>query len=106
MANREATRDAKNNPGAPADAAPSFEESIRQLGEIVTRLEEGEMSLEESLSAFEKGIALARQAQQRLDAAEARVEELLGVDEQNRAVTKPLDVEKPTRKGAADFDDE
>jgi exodeoxyribonuclease VII small subunit len=68
----------------------SFEESIKNLGDIVKRLEEGELTLEQSLQAFEQGVALARAAQARLDAAEARVDELLGVDEQGRASTKPI----------------
>lgn len=79
----------------PSEAAPqqpeTFEESIQRLGEIVDRLERGELSLEESLRAFEQGIALARDAQKRLDAAEARVDELLGVDEQGRASTRPVE---------------
>ena len=68
----------------------SFEESIKNLADIVKRLEEGELTLEQSLQAFEQGVALARAAQARLDAAEARVDELLGVDEQGRASTKPI----------------
>jgi exodeoxyribonuclease VII small subunit len=69
----------------------TFEESIRTLGEIAQRLEAGDLSLEESLLAFEKGVALARAAKARLDAAEARVEELLGVDEQGRPTTRSLE---------------
>ena len=69
----------------------SFEDAIKKLGDIVKRLEEGELTLEQSLQAFEHGVALARAAQARLDAAEARVDELLGVDDQGRASTKPLD---------------
>jgi exodeoxyribonuclease VII small subunit len=72
----------------------TFEDSIKRLGEIVQRLEAGELSLEESLKAFEQGIALARDAQKRLDAAEARVDELLGVDEQGRPSTRPIDSSK------------
>ncbi|GAC1352385.1 MAG: hypothetical protein NVS3B20_09660 [Polyangiales bacterium] len=68
----------------------SFEESIRRLGEIVKHLEGGELSLEESLKSFERGIALARDAQRNLDAAEARVDELLGVDDQGKARTKQI----------------
>ncbi len=68
----------------------SFEAAIEKLSEIVKRLEDGELDLEQSLRAFEQGIALARAAQRRLDAAEARVDELLGVDEQGRASTRPI----------------
>ena len=68
----------------------SFEDAIKRLADIVKRLEDGDLSLEESLSAFERGIALARDAQQRLDAAEARVDELIGLDERGNPVTRPL----------------
>lgn len=69
---------------------PSFEDVVCRLGEIVRRLEEGELTLEQSLEAFEQGIRLARDAQRRIDAAEARVDELLGVDEQGRPSTRPV----------------
>lgn len=68
----------------------TFEDAIKKLGGIVKRLEEGDLTLEQSLQAFEQGVALARAAQARLDAAEARVDELLGVDEQGRASTRPI----------------
>jgi exodeoxyribonuclease VII small subunit len=73
-----------------AQAPTSFEDAIKRLSEIVKRLEEGELSLEDSLAAFERGIALARDAQQRLDAAEARVDELIGVDDRGNPVTRPV----------------
>ena len=75
---------------AKGDAPTSFEDAIKRLGDIVKRIEEGDLSLEDSLSAFERGIALARDAQQRLDAAEARVDELIGLDERGNPVTRPL----------------
>jgi len=81
--------------GADEPDASSFEASIRKLGDIVQRLESGELSLEESLRAFEQGVALARAAKERLDAAEARVEELLAVDAQGRATTRSLDRATP-----------
>ncbi len=56
----------------------TFEQSLDQLEQIVQHLERGEVSLEESLTAFERGIELARQCQQRLDDAEQRVETLYG----------------------------
>ena len=84
----------RESPKAPgktdAQAPTSFEDAIKRLSEIVKRLEEGELSLEDSLSAFERGIALARDAQQRLDAAEARVDELIGVDDRGNPVTRPV----------------
>lgn len=57
-----------------------FEKSIDELETIVEQLETGELSLEESLKAFEKGVALTRQCQQALDDAEKKVEILTGTD--------------------------
>ncbi|GIU81500.1 MAG: exodeoxyribonuclease VII small subunit [Acidobacteria bacterium] len=55
----------------------SFEESMRQLEEIVQKLEEGNLPLEESLRLFEEGIKLSRKCQERLDQIERRIELLL-----------------------------
>ena len=78
-------------PKASAAAPPSFEDGIRRLGEIVEKLESGELPLEASLTLFEEGVKLARVAQERLDAADKRIEELLGVDDDGEPVTRPLD---------------
>lgn len=68
----------------------SFEQSMERLTSIVEELEGGALSLEESLRFFEEGVRLARASQIRLDQAEARVEELLGVDE-NGPITEDLE---------------
>lgn len=52
----------------------SFEKSLSQLQNIVTQLEKGELSLEDSLEQFEKGIALARECQDLLNKAEQKIE--------------------------------
>lgn len=54
----------------------SFEESIAELETIVERMESGELSLESSLEAFEKGMHLSREAQAALASAELKVQEL------------------------------
>lgn len=51
-----------------------FEQSITKLEEIVAQLEKGELTLEESLKQFEKGISLARQCQDVLTKAEQKIE--------------------------------
>ena len=51
-----------------------FEQSIRELEEIVKQLEKGELPLEESLKQFEKGINLARGCQDILNQAEQKIE--------------------------------
>ena len=75
---------------SPPAGGPSFEAAIKRLTEIVQTLERGELPLEESLRLFEEGVRLSRVSQQRLDAAEKRVEQLLAVDDQGRARTAPF----------------
>jgi exodeoxyribonuclease VII small subunit len=52
----------------------TFEESLNELDAIVTKLEEGDMPLEESLEIFERGVKLARECKERLAKAERRIE--------------------------------
>jgi exodeoxyribonuclease VII small subunit len=85
----------KNKRAAKATAQPTsapgdFEASIRRLGEIVDTLEQGELPLEESLQLFEEGVRLARGSQKVLDDAEARVEQLLSVDDEGNALSREL----------------
>jgi len=54
-----------------------FEEALEELEELVTSMEDGELSLEESLQAFEKGIKLTRECQTALKNAEQKVQVLL-----------------------------
>lgn len=68
----------------------SFEDAMRRLSAIVEELEGGELSLEHSLKRFEEGIKLARKSQARLDAAEAKVEELLGFDAEGAPLTEEI----------------
>ena len=59
----------------------SFETSLAELERIVTKLEDGDLPLEESLELFEKGIKLSRECRERLTKAERRIEILMkGVD--------------------------
>ncbi len=51
-----------------------FEGSIAELQDIVTQLEKGELTLEDSLKQFEKGIHLARKCQDILNQAEQKIE--------------------------------
>jgi len=64
-----------------------FEEAMARLEEIVRRMEAGEMTLEESLKAFEEGIKLSRLCAKKLDEADRRVELLLR--EEGELVAKP-----------------
>ena len=54
-----------------------FEASLEKLEELVDRMEEGDLSLEESLSAFEQGVKLSRECQQALAEADQKVNLLM-----------------------------
>jgi exodeoxyribonuclease VII small subunit len=75
----------------PSPAPTSFEDAMKRLTEIVQTLERGDLPLEESLRLFEEGVKLSRLSQERLDAAQKKVEQLLAVDEQGRPRTQPFE---------------
>ena len=54
-----------------------FEQSLDELEQLVTRMEKGEMSLDESLAAFERGVGLYRNCRSALDVAELRVRQII-----------------------------
>lgn len=64
----------------------TFEKSLASLEKIVRQLEEGDLSLEESLKLFEDGVKLSRECQERLNQAERRIEVLLKDEEGNPAL--------------------
>lgn len=54
-------------------ATASFEDSMKELENIVERLEQGDLSLEEALTHFERGVSLTKASQQALHNAEQKV---------------------------------
>ena len=60
---------------APQETSPvaDFEASLDALEQLVGKMEDGEMSLEESLAAYERGVGLYRRCQTALEQAELRV---------------------------------
>ena len=67
-------RDAGREP-SPLDQL-SFEEALRELEETVQRLEKGELTLEDAIVVYERGMALAQHCSDALDAADLQVQEL------------------------------
>ncbi len=65
-----------------------FEHSLDELETLVEKMELGELSLEESLAAYERGVGLYRRCQQALEAAELRVRLLS--DPQDAASAQPF----------------
>ena len=71
-----------------------FEDALTRLEEIVEKLEEGDLPLEESLSAFEEGIKLSRVCAKLLNEAERKVE-ILTKGEDGQLITEPFEEELP-----------
>ncbi len=69
----ETRTDTPAQPGAIAD----FEKSLDELESLVARMEKGDLTLEDSVKAFERGMALYQNCQKALDEAELRVDMLL-----------------------------
>jgi len=59
------------------EGAAKFEDQLENLEDIVTRIDSGELSLEESIEAFERGVGLVRSLNHKLDEVERRVEVLM-----------------------------
>ena len=72
-----------------AEGNGKFEEALSELEGLVQRLEKGELPLEESLAAFERGMSLVRQLGDRLAQVEQRVEVLLRSDA-GKLLLRPL----------------
>lgn len=76
----------------PADiAALNFEDALRALEEVVRKLESGEVPLDDSIKLYERGEALRKHCQARLDAAQARIERIVAGPDGNAIGTQPFD---------------
>ncbi len=73
-----------------ADQSASFEQALEQLEESAGRLEQGDLSLEEALKVFERGVAASRICARHLDQARKRVQ-VLQEDEQGNFRLEFLD---------------
>lgn len=67
------------------DVTRDFEKTLAELEQLVTNLEQGDLSLNESLEDFKRGIELTRQCQTALDEAEQTVEVLTRIDDEDSA---------------------
>ncbi len=68
---------AQNRKTKSAQAGPGFESQLARIEEIVSRLEKGDLPLEESVQLFEEGMRLCTDCTRLLDQAETRVRVLL-----------------------------
>jgi exodeoxyribonuclease VII small subunit len=68
----------------------SFEQALKQLEEIVQRLEKGQVDLEDSIAIYERGTALKAHCEAKLRAAEARIEKIV-ITPTGKATSVPFD---------------
>ena len=73
------------------DKLPDFEKSLAELESLVEQLESGELSLDDSLRQFKRGVELTRHCQGVLTQAQQTVEKLLDIEDDSTAV--PFDDE-------------
>ncbi len=71
--------------------AKKFEDELKDLEEIVGKIDSGEVGLEDSIAAFERGVGLVRSLNQKLDEAEKKVE-VLAKNAQGELRTSPFEV--------------
>ena len=71
----------------------NFEQALAELEEIVRRLEQGDVALEDSIALYERGEALKRHCETRLRQAEAKVEKIRLSASGQPEGTEPLDTE-------------
>lgn len=76
---------------ANSNQTPSFEASLADLGDIVTKLESGGLGLSDSIAAYERGVALLRRLHDELAIAEKKVSTLVRIDEEGRPILAPAD---------------
>ena len=82
-----------------------FEDELKDLETIVSQIDSGELSLDESIGAFERGVALVKSLSQKLDEVERKVE-VLTRDAEGKLATGPLDDGEPApRRVPVDDDD-
>ncbi|HET8705171.1 MAG TPA: exodeoxyribonuclease VII small subunit [Pseudomonadales bacterium] len=72
-----------------AEQRVDFEASLKALEEIVSKMESGDLSLEDSLNAFEQGVKLSRDCQSALEQAEQRVTQL--IEKNGKIESQPFD---------------
>ncbi len=78
---------------SPTSSAPAqFESSLAELENLVKQMEQGDMTLEASLAAYERGVKLSRQCQEALSKAQFRIQELkAGAEGEATLEDLPLD---------------
>jgi len=94
----------KRKEGAVPDgsgAPPNFEGMMERLQNLVGTLEQGNLSLEDSIKSFEEGVALVKRCTEILDQAEQRIQKLTR-DAEGNPVAAPVDEDEEPDEGRGD----
>jgi exodeoxyribonuclease VII small subunit len=81
---------ARTPDSSPPSPVADFEASLDELEQLVEKMEHGDMSLEESLAAYERGVGLYRKCQGALEQAELRVRLLSDPEQPGSAEPFPI----------------
>lgn len=76
---------------APTVADMSFEDALLALEDVVRRLESGEVPLDESIALYERGEAMRKACQMRLDAAQKRIDSIVANNDGQAVSAVPFD---------------
>src|SRR5690606_23775415 len=82
---------AKKSSAKTSTKEPGFEACLKELDEIVSKLESGKLGLAESLEHYEKGVQHLQDCYKLLHDAERRIELVSQLDSTGRAITEPFD---------------
>ena len=74
-----------------SDEKPTFEKALAELDQIVRDLEDGQVSLEDSIARYEHGVGLLKHCYGTLQKAERRIVELTGQDADGNPTTRPFE---------------
>ena len=85
---------------------PSFEAQLAELEKVVEKLEKGDLSLEESVTLFERGVHLSNACKKQLSTAESRIQVLLEPEEDGPVRVEELDVEVDEGEDEEDIEED
>ena len=85
---KQAEKSSSENPGQVA----KFEQSLDELEQLVAKMEQGDLGLDDSLKSFERGISLYRECQTALEQAELRVKQFTDPNDPSSARDYPIEL--------------
>ncbi|MFK7766724.1 MAG: exodeoxyribonuclease VII small subunit [Mariniblastus sp.] len=100
MAKKKTTRKPKPKSKKVSEKEVPFEESLEELREVVNQLENGNLTLSQSLEEYEQGVSNLKSCYDALNRAQRKIEMLVELDEEGNLVTRPFDNTASTEKVA------